>query len=59
MRFQRGTGPDRETATIDLPSRSMYFLTGPARTQWQHSIPAVRHLRYSATFRTLRRKTRA
>jgi hypothetical protein len=28
---------------------------GRARNDWQHSIPAVEALRYSITFRTLRR----
>jgi alkylated DNA repair dioxygenase AlkB len=37
-----------------LEPRSIYLLRGPARYQWQHSIPAVPALRYSITFRTLR-----
>lgn len=32
---------------------SAYVLAGPARTVWEHSIPAVGMLRYSITFRTL------
>jgi alkylated DNA repair dioxygenase AlkB len=36
-----------------LEPRSVYLLSGPARYQWQHSIPAVPALRYSITFRTL------
>jgi alkylated DNA repair dioxygenase AlkB len=31
-------------------------LSGPARTEWEHSIPEVDALRYSITFRTLRRR---
>lgn len=54
MRFQKGSGPERVTAALELPPRSIYQLTGPARTQWQHTIPAVRETRYSITFRTLR-----
>ena len=37
-----------------LEPRSIYLLSGAARDQWQHSIPAVPALRYSITFRTLR-----
>ena len=56
MRFQRGKGEERVTAALDLPPRSIYLLTGDARTKWEHTIPATRELRYSITFRTLRRK---
>jgi len=50
-----GTGP-RRTAThgITLERRSAYVLAGPARTAYEHHIPAVTALRYSITFRTLR-----
>jgi anaerobic selenocysteine-containing dehydrogenase len=34
--------------------RSAYLLSGPARSEWEHSIPAVDALRYSITFRNLR-----
>ena len=54
MRFQRGKGADRETYAVALQPRSAYVLGGPARSEWQHSIPAVQTLRYSVTFRTLR-----
>jgi DNA oxidative demethylase len=54
MRFQRGSGVERMTAAVTLPSRSIYLLTGSARSDWQHTIPAVRELRYSITFRTLK-----
>jgi alkylated DNA repair dioxygenase AlkB len=54
MRFQHGKVPARETFTLPLEQRSAYVLSGPARTAWQHSIPAVHNLRYSVTFRTLR-----
>jgi alkylated DNA repair dioxygenase AlkB len=39
-----------------LEPRSIYLLSGPARDQWQHSIPAVPALRYSITFRSLRKR---
>ncbi len=55
MRFQRTVKGERETAAIDLAPRSAYVLGGKARWSWQHSIPATKALRYSVTFRTLRR----
>jgi alkylated DNA repair dioxygenase AlkB len=57
MRFQKGEGGDRETWAVELPPRSIYLLTGSAREEWQHSIPPVKDLRYSMTFRTLRAAT--
>ena len=54
MRFQRGKGPDRTTAGIELEPGSAYVLAGPVRWEWQHSIPATKDLRYSITFRTLK-----
>jgi alkylated DNA repair protein (DNA oxidative demethylase) len=36
-----------------LAPRSLYLLGGAARTQWQHSIPPTKALRYSITMRTL------
>ncbi len=54
MRFQRGKGTNRETYALALEPRSAYVLSGPARSTWQHSIPPVKCLRYSITFRTLR-----
>jgi alkylated DNA repair dioxygenase AlkB len=53
MRFQRGKGAARETYALAVEPRSAYVLSGPARSAWQHSIPPVRSLRYSVTFRTL------
>lgn len=55
MRFQRTVEGVRETAAIELAPRSAYVLSGKARWSWQHSIPAAKALRYSITFRTLRR----
>jgi alkylated DNA repair protein (DNA oxidative demethylase) len=53
MRFQRGRGKARETAAVELAPSSAYVIAGPARWQWQHSIPPTKRLRYSVTFRTL------
>lgn len=54
FRFRRGKVRAWETAEVPLPPRSAYVLTAPARTEWEHSIPPVKELRYSITFRTLR-----
>jgi len=56
LRFQRGQGDQRKVFEQVLEPRSAYVLTGPSRTAWQHSIPAVPEERYSITFRTLRRR---
>src|SRR5829696_262362 len=56
LRFQRGTGDARRVWEVPLEPRSGYVLTGAARRSWQHSIPPTKELRYSITFRTLRRK---
>jgi DNA oxidative demethylase len=55
MRFQRTVKGERSTAELDLAPRSAYLLSGKARWAWQHSIPATKELRYSVTFRTLKR----
>ena len=55
FRFRRGPERGSERVTLTLEPRSAYVLSGPARTEWQHSIPEVDTLRYSITFRTLRR----
>ena len=56
FRFRRGKVRAWQTTEVPLPPRSAYVLTGPARTEWEHSIPPVKELRYSITFRTLRKK---
>ena len=57
MRFQRTVGGERSVAAVELAPRSAYLLAGKARWSWQHSIPATKDLRYSVTFRTLRRSS--
>jgi DNA oxidative demethylase len=59
LRFQRGTKDRRRVWEITLPPRSGYVLAGEARRSWQHSIPPTKELRYSITFRTLRRSSRS
>ncbi|MFC0567499.1 alpha-ketoglutarate-dependent dioxygenase AlkB [Plantactinospora siamensis] len=55
MRFRRGTAEKRRVYEVELVPRSAYVLSGAARSSWQHSIPPVPQLRYSVTFRQLRR----
>lgn len=65
LRFRRKIEPDSgvtakssrtkwERVNITAEPRSAYFLTGVARSEWEHSIPQVDELRYSVTFRTMR-----
>lgn len=54
FRFRRGRTGAWETWETELHARSIYVLDGPVRSVWQHSIPAVKALRYSITFRTMR-----
>jgi hypothetical protein len=42
------------THEIILERRSAYLMTQAARTAYEHHIPAVKAMRYSVTFRTLR-----
>jgi alkylated DNA repair dioxygenase AlkB len=56
FRFRRKVGRRWERAALTAERRSAYLLSGPARTEWEHSIPPVAALRYSVTFRTLRRR---
>jgi alkylated DNA repair dioxygenase AlkB len=67
LRFRREAETDREAVArkskrrewqrvkVRAEPRSVYFLSGEARTEWQHSILRVDQLRYSVTFRTLRK----
>ena len=51
FRLRRKVGATWERASISAEPRSAYLLSGPSRTEWEHSIPAVDSLRYSITFR--------
>jgi alkylated DNA repair dioxygenase AlkB len=53
FRFRRKAGTGWQRASLALEPRSIYLLDGPARAQWEHSIPAVASLRYSITFRNI------
>lgn len=56
MKFRRETASGFEVFTHLLEPRSLYILDGAARSQWQHSIPPTKALRYSISMRTVRRK---
>jgi alkylated DNA repair dioxygenase AlkB len=62
LRFRRKTvaiaqGKQRrhmwERANLFAEPRSAYLLSGPSRSEWEHSILRVEFLRYSITFRHL------
>jgi alkylated DNA repair protein (DNA oxidative demethylase) len=57
MRFRRDVGGERFVYQLELAPRSGYVLAGPARAAWQHHVPRTEALRYSITFRTLRRRS--
>ena len=54
FRLRRRSGTAWERRSFIAEARSVYGLRGPARTEWEHSIPPVDHLRYSITFRNVR-----
>jgi alkylated DNA repair dioxygenase AlkB len=56
FRFRRKLGCRWERASFVAEPRSVYLLQGPARSEWEHSIPSVDRPRYSITFRTFHRK---
>lgn len=53
FRFRRAAGAGWERRAFEAAPRSAYLLSGPARTDWEHSIPPLEARRYSVTFRTL------
>jgi alkylated DNA repair dioxygenase AlkB len=54
FRLRRQAGESWERVNIVAEPRSVYLMSGPSRTEWEHSIPPVETLRYSITFRNLR-----
>jgi alkylated DNA repair dioxygenase AlkB len=55
LRLRRKVGERKwDRVNITAEPRSAYLLSGPAREEWEHSIPPVDALRYSITFRDLR-----
>ena len=53
FRFRRKAGSKWERYALSAAPRSVYLMRGASRWAWEHSIPAVRDLRYSVTFRSL------
>jgi alkylated DNA repair dioxygenase AlkB len=58
MRFRRRTPDGWKRWDRVLEPRSAYVIGGEARSAWQHSIPPTEALRYSVTYRTVRRPHR-
>ena len=56
LRRKEGAGWLRRAQTV--APRSAYLLRGPARFEWEHSIPPLEQLRYSITLRTFRPEAR-
>jgi DNA oxidative demethylase len=54
MRFRRRAGERWDRINVPLAPRSAYLLDGPARRQWEHSLPEAKAHRFSITFRNLR-----
>jgi alkylated DNA repair dioxygenase AlkB len=54
FRFRKKSAAGWERSALTVEPGSAYVLQGLARTEWEHSIPAVAELRYSITFRSLR-----
>ena len=54
FRLRRKAGLTWERRSLIAEPRSAYLLRGPARDEWEHSIPPLDTRRYSITFRTLR-----
>jgi len=52
LRRKDGTAWTRRAQVV--APRSAYLLRGPARFDWEHSIPPLDRLRYSITFRNFR-----
>jgi alkylated DNA repair dioxygenase AlkB len=59
FRLRRKRAGKWERISIIAEPRSAYLLAGPARTEWEHSIPPLDRLRYSITFRNFVEKTLA
>jgi alkylated DNA repair dioxygenase AlkB len=54
LRLRRKSGAAWRRASLTLALRSAYLLKGPARSEWEHSIPPVAGLRYSITLRNFK-----
>jgi alkylated DNA repair dioxygenase AlkB len=54
LRLRRKAGAGWIRCAQTVAPRSAYLLRGPARFDWEHSIPPLDRLRYSITLRTFR-----
>jgi len=54
FRFRLRQPDGWKRASFTAQPRSAYLLRGPARREWEHSIPPLETLRYSITFRSFR-----
>lgn len=55
MRFRRRTDSGFNRANVPLAPRSIYHMSGEARYDWEHSIAPMEALRWSITFRSLKK----
>jgi alkylated DNA repair dioxygenase AlkB len=53
FRLRHRAGDRWERVSLVAEPGSAYVLSGPARSEWEHSIPPVDQLRYSITFREI------
>jgi len=58
LRFRKRAESGFQRAKLEVRPRSAYFLSGPSRHEWEHSISPGEHLRFSITFRTMSDKGR-
>jgi alkylated DNA repair dioxygenase AlkB len=58
LRLRRRMDSTFERATVTLPPRSIYHLSGEVRHLWEHSIAPMEVPRWSITFRSLSDKGR-
>lgn len=58
MRFRRTMADAFEHYKQPLERRSLYVLSGPARSVWQHSLAPVKEQRFSLTLRTVKERYR-
>jgi len=58
MRFRQRAGERFDRISVPLPPRGIYHLQGEARYEWEHSIAAMTHTRWSITLRSLSERGR-
>jgi alkylated DNA repair dioxygenase AlkB len=58
MRFRRRRPGGFDRASAFLAPRSIYYLAGEARHEWEHSIAEMEVTRWSITFRSLSQNAR-